>query len=129
MSDGYFDLLAFTIYFLISTLTPISLYGLGLTFGERKPNKEKNMSFECGQVPIGKAHVRLTVQYYPYALIYGIFTAFTTLVLITAPRLADLEVTTRQFGLIGLPLMAIVALAMVLMAAAIALRSARLWRW
>ncbi len=128
MSDGYFDLLAFTIYFLISTLTPISLYGLGLTFGERKPNKEKNMSFECGQIPVGEAHMRFTVQYYPYALIYGIFTAFTTLVLITAPRLADLEVKTLQFGLIGLPLIAIVALAMVLMAAAMALRSARLWR-
>ncbi len=125
MSDGYFDLLALTLYFLLSTLTPISLYGMALTFGERKPSKEKNMSFECGQVPIGQAHIRFSIQYYRYALIYGIFTAFTTLVLITAPKLAELELKTLQFGLVGLPLIAIVALAMVLIVAAIALRSAR----
>ncbi|MGB9658912.1 MAG: NADH-quinone oxidoreductase subunit A [Nitrososphaerales archaeon] len=127
MSDT-FDLLALTSYFLISALTPIALYGMGLTFGERKPNKEKNMSFECGQVPIGKAHTRVTVHYYPYALIYGVFAAFAILVLVSAPYLADFELRTIQFSLIGLPLIAIIVLAIVLMIAAISLKNARLWR-
>lgn len=128
MGEGYFDLLALTLYFLLSALTPIGLYGMGLTFGERKPSKEKNMSFECGQVPFGKAHMRVTIHYYPYALIYGVFTAFAILTLISAPGLADLELKTIQFGLIGLPFMVITVLAMVLMVAATALRRARLWR-
>jgi len=124
----FFDLLALTLYFLLSALTPIALYGMGLTFGERKPSKEKGMSYECGQVPVGKAHMRVTIHYYPYALIYGVFTSFAILMLISAPGLADLELETIQFGLIGLPLIAIVVLAMVSMVAAISLKRARLWR-
>jgi NADH:ubiquinone oxidoreductase subunit 3 (subunit A) len=124
----FFDLLALTLYFLLSALTPIALYGMGLTFGERKPSKEKSMSYECGQVPVGKAHMRVTIHYYPYALIYGVFTAFAILMLISAPRLADLELETIQFGLVGLPLIAIAVLAMVSMFAAMSLKRARLWR-
>jgi len=128
MSEGYFDLLALTLYILLSTLAPMALYGISSIFGERKPSKEKNMSYECGQVPVGEAHMRFTVHYYPYALIYGIFTAFATLMLITAPGLADLELKTIQFGLIGLPFIATIVLAIVLMDAAMALRGARLRR-
>ncbi|MGQ9468327.1 MAG: NADH-quinone oxidoreductase subunit A [Nitrososphaerales archaeon] len=127
MSEGYLDLLALTLYFLLSALTPIGLYGMGLIFGERKPSKEKNMPFECGQVPVGKAHMRVTIHYYPYALIYGVFTAFAILMLISAPGLAVLELETIQFGLIGLPFIATIVLAMVLMVAASALKRARLW--
>jgi|YelNatPaOPRAMG01_1025707.scaffolds.fasta_scaffold262743_2 NADH-quinone oxidoreductase subunit A len=123
-----FDLLALTLYFLISVLTPITLYGAGLTFGVRKPSREKNMPFECGQVPIGKAHTRVTIHYYPYALIYGVFAAFAILVLVSAPYLAEFELKTNQFGLIGLPLIMIIVLAIVLMIAAISLKNARLWR-
>jgi len=128
MNEGYFDLLALTLYFLLSILTPLSLYGIGLTLGERKPSKEKNMSFECGQVPVGKAHLRVTIHYYPYALIYGVFTAFAILMLISAPGLVTLELETIQFGLIGLPLIAILVLSIVSMVAAISLKRARLWR-
>ncbi len=123
-----FDLLALTLYFLLSAITPIALYGMGLTFGERKPSKEKSMSFECGQIPVGKAHMRVTLQYYPYALIYGVFTAFAILMLVSAPGLAELELQTIQFGLIGLPLIAIAVLAVTSMVAAESLRRARIWR-
>ncbi|MCP8313007.1 MAG: NADH-quinone oxidoreductase subunit A [archaeon] len=126
MSEG-FDLLALTLYFLLSALTPIALYGMGLTFGERKPSKEKNMSFECGQVPVGKAHMRVTIHYYPYALIYGVFTAFAILMLISAPGLADLELKTIQLSLVGLPFIATIVLAIVSMVAATALKRAKLW--
>ncbi|MEM3383377.1 MAG: NADH-quinone oxidoreductase subunit A [Nitrososphaerales archaeon] len=126
--NAAFDLLALSLYFLISVLTPISLYGMGLIFGERKPTKEKNMPFECGQVPIGKAHTRVTVHYYPYALIYGVFAAFAILMLVSAPYLAEFELKTIQFGLIGLPLIVIIVLSIVLMIAAISLKNVRLWR-
>jgi hypothetical protein len=72
--------------------------------------------------------MRVTIHYYPYALIYGVFTAFAILMLISAPGLADLELGTIQFGLVGLPLIAIAVLAMVSMFAAISLKRARLWR-
>ncbi|MEM3538379.1 MAG: NADH-quinone oxidoreductase subunit A [Nitrososphaerales archaeon] len=126
--SSIFDFLALSLYFLISILTPISLYGMGLIFGERKPSKEKNMSFECGQVPIGKAHTRITVHYYPYALIYGVFTAFAILMLVSAPYLADFELKTIQSSLIERPLIVIIILAIVLMIAAISLKNTRLWR-
>ncbi|MCP8316771.1 MAG: hypothetical protein H3Z51_07925, partial [archaeon] len=62
-----------------------------------------------------------------YALIYGVFTAFAILMLISAPKLAELELKTIQFSLIGLPFIATIVLAMVLMVAATALRRAKLW--
>ncbi|NWG09467.1 MAG: NADH-quinone oxidoreductase subunit A [Nitrososphaerales archaeon] len=127
MNGGYFDSIALTLYFVLSVLVPISLYSAGLLFGERKPSKEKNMSFECGQVPVGKAHLRVTVHYYPYALIYGTFTAFAILMLISAPGLANLELETMKFGFIGLPFIMTLVLAMVLIAASLALKRARLW--
>ncbi|MCP8310363.1 MAG: NADH-quinone oxidoreductase subunit A [Candidatus Methylarchaceae archaeon HK01B] len=128
MSASYFDLLALAIYSVLSALTPIGLYSAGLLLGEKKPSAEKNMSFECGQVPVGRAHMRVTVQYYPYALIYGVFTAFAIFMLISAPGLAELELKTKLFGQLGLPFIAISVLTVVAIVASYALRHLKLWR-
>ncbi|MCP8322584.1 MAG: NADH-quinone oxidoreductase subunit A [Candidatus Methylarchaceae archaeon HK02M2] len=128
MDSNYFDLLALTIYFILSAVVPIGLYSAGLLLGEKKPSTEKNMSFACGQVPVGEAHMRITIQYYPYVLIYGVFTAFAILMLVSAPGLADLELKTKLFGPIGIPFITIGILTLVALVASDALRRFKLWR-
>jgi len=128
MSASYLNLWALTFYIILSALVPIGLYSTGLLLGEKKPSAEKNLPFECGQIPVGKAHTRITVHYYPYLLIYGVFTAFAILMLISAPGLADLELNTKQFGMLGLPFIVIAVLSVVTLVASDSLRRLKLWR-
>jgi len=44
-----------------------------LVFAPRKPNPVKSESFECGQLPVGEARVRLVMRYYPYLLLFVAF--------------------------------------------------------
>ncbi len=73
------------------------------------PNPLKNSTYECGQIFEGKAHVRFTIHYYPYAMVYAIFGAFAILLLIVAPWVIRLP-----FGLdYGLIILAIVTITLV----------------
>jgi len=38
-----------------------------------KPDPVKHSVYECGMVPIGDAHVRYTVRYYLFALLFVVF--------------------------------------------------------
>lgn len=119
------EVIALTVYVVVSILVPVLLYVGGKLLGPSKPTPEKTMTFECGQVPIGKAHLRITVHYYPYALIYGIYTALAILLLFSAPGIAKLEAGTKSylFGLVGLPFIVIVVTTLTLFSATIALAS------
>lgn len=44
-----------------------------LIFAPRKPNPVKSETFDCGQVPVGEARVRVVMRYYPYLLMFAIF--------------------------------------------------------
>jgi len=44
-----------------------------LIFAPRKPNPVKYETFDCGQVPVGEARVRVVMRYYPYLLMFAIF--------------------------------------------------------
>jgi NADH-quinone oxidoreductase subunit A len=41
--------------------------------GPHRPGKEKNSTYECGEVPIGVAWIQFNVSYYIFALIFVIF--------------------------------------------------------
>lgn len=119
------EVIALTVYVAISILTPVLLYISGKILGPSKPNPDKTMNFECGQVPIGKAHLRVTAHYYPYALIYGTYTALAILLLFSAPGMAKLEVETKGYllGIVGLPFTVLLIIALTLFSATMALSS------
>lgn len=39
----------------------------------RRPYKEKNATYECGEPPVGEAWVRFNISYYIFALIFVVF--------------------------------------------------------
>ncbi|MEM1537933.1 MAG: NADH-quinone oxidoreductase subunit A [Candidatus Nezhaarchaeales archaeon] len=119
------EVIALIVYIVISILVPVLLYVGGRILGPSKPTPEKTMTFECGQVPVGKAHLRITAHYYPYALIYAIYTALAIILLFSAPGIAKLEAETKGyvFGFVGLPFVALVVTALTLFSATIALSS------
>ena len=121
----YFDLLALIGYVVIIAIVPLALYLGGLIMGEPKSSQDRDASFECGQVPVGKAHSSLSVKYIPYALIYGVFTAFALILLIAGPGLIDFELKTKQAGLVGIPLIVIIISSVASISASMALRQFR----
>lgn len=51
----------------------IGMLAVPLVFAPRKPNPAKSETFECGQIPVGEARVRVVMRYYPYLLMFAIF--------------------------------------------------------
>jgi NADH-quinone oxidoreductase subunit A len=43
----------------------------------RKPNPIKNLTFEAGQVPLGKGKMHFMMQYYAYLLMFVVFDVMT----------------------------------------------------
>jgi len=66
----------FLLIFAVSfPLIPIAVSVLMGVFRIRpaKPDPVKSSVYECGMVPIGDAHVRYTVRYYLFALLFVVF--------------------------------------------------------
>ena len=60
--------------FLILLLTaPLLILPYLMVFPRRKEDPFRDMPFESGQVPQGEARRRLTMQYYPYVLMFVVF--------------------------------------------------------
>jgi len=57
----------------VGALMGIGMLVVPLVFAPRKPNPVKSETFECGQLPIGEARVRLVMRYYPYLLMFVVF--------------------------------------------------------
>ena len=51
----------------------IGMLTVSLVFAPRKPNPVKSETFECGQIPVGEARIRVVMRYYPSLLMFAIF--------------------------------------------------------
>ena len=63
------------------------LFGLGtLIFssliGPRRPNRAKYLAYECGNLPMGEANVRIPIKFYLVALLFLLFDVETVLILV-----------------------------------------------
>jgi len=119
------DPLGLTIFVVVMLIFPLGLVIAGKIFGPSNPSPTKNMTFECGQIPEGSAHLRFTIRYYPYAMIYAIFGAIAVFLLLTAPALTALIQFGGDASFVVLGFLVIITLTLV--SAVMALRSAR-WR-
>jgi NADH-quinone oxidoreductase subunit A len=99
-STEQFYQLSLLTYVAASILFPAAMIFAAKVLGPSNPNPVKNSTFECGQVPIGEAHVQFTVQYLPYAMIYAIFGALAVFLLIVAPSIALFDTEMLEFAVI-----------------------------
>jgi NADH:ubiquinone oxidoreductase subunit 3 (subunit A) len=59
--------------FIISLILPAVPIMIGRILGPRKPNPEKNSTYECGVETVGDTWVQFKVQYYIFALVFLVF--------------------------------------------------------
>ena len=65
------------VFFTASLLFVLLNMALVRILAPRRPNREKNKTYECGEEPIGFGWVRFHVRYYLYALVYIVFAVET----------------------------------------------------
>lgn len=65
-------LLIFAVSFPLIPIAASVLMGV-VRIRPAKPDPVKGSVYECGMVPIGDAHVRYTVRYYLFALLFVVF--------------------------------------------------------
>ena len=61
------------IFALIALSFPILTFFAGRFFRPNNENALKNSTYECGEVPVGEAHIRFHFQYYMFAILFVVF--------------------------------------------------------
>ncbi|HNZ12290.1 MAG TPA: NADH-quinone oxidoreductase subunit A [Anaerolineaceae bacterium] len=67
------DWLYIGIFLLISLFLPAAAIIMAALLSPRKPNPQKNDTYECGVETVGESRVQFKVQYYVYGLIFLVF--------------------------------------------------------
>ncbi|MBS7625998.1 NADH-quinone oxidoreductase subunit A, partial [Candidatus Bathyarchaeota archaeon] len=68
-----FNLLCLLLYIALSIILPVGMVLGAKIIGPSNPNRIKNLTFECGQVPVGESRAQFTTKYFLYAVIYAFF--------------------------------------------------------
>lgn len=61
------------IFLIIGVLFVLAGYAVNKLLRKDKPNPEKNSSYECGEEPIGNAHIQFNPRFYVIALVFLLF--------------------------------------------------------
>jgi len=94
-----YNVLNLLFFITLVVITPVAMWIVAKILSVLKPNPIKNATYECGQVFFGKSHLRFTIHYYPYAMIYAVFGALAIFLLIVAPDLLKLRIAV-EYGFI-----------------------------
>ena len=70
LSNPYLSVLIFAA---VGAVFVAAQFILQAIVSSHKPNAVKNMSYECGEEPIGPAWIQYNVRYYIFALVFVIF--------------------------------------------------------
>lgn len=97
----------------------IGMLTVPLIFAPRRPNPVKFETFDCGQIPVGEARVRIVMRYYPYLLMFAIFDVMSFF-------LFAWGINYRQYaGAASLPVLIFMGVLIVALARALALARRR----
>ena len=61
------------IFALIALSFPILTFFVGRFFRPNNENALKNSTYECGEIPMGEAHIQFHFQYYMFAILFVVF--------------------------------------------------------
>ncbi len=67
------DYLPVLIFVIICIAFPPVTYILNRMFRPQKRTLLKDSTYECGEIPLGTAHIQFTFQYYMYAILFVAF--------------------------------------------------------
>ena len=70
------------IFALIALSFPILTFFVGRFFRPNNENALKNSTYECGEVPVGEAHIQFHFQYYMFAILFVVFDIVTVFILL-----------------------------------------------
>jgi len=68
--EHYIPVVAFIV---VGVLIPAGAMIMSWMIRTKNPYPEKLTTYECGEEPIGTAHMQFDVQYYIYALLFVVF--------------------------------------------------------
>jgi len=72
------------IFALVALLIPALAFFLSRYFRPDRNDPRSATTYECGEVPIGQAHIQFHFQYYMYAILFVAFDLVTVFVLLWA---------------------------------------------
>ena len=61
------------IFALMALSFPILTFFIGRFFRPNNDNALKNSTYECGEIPMGEAHIQFHFQYYMFAILFVVF--------------------------------------------------------
>ncbi len=94
LQDDYMGVAVFAI---VALLFPTLAFFLSRYFRTDRNDARSMTTYECGEIPIGDAHIQFHFQYYMYAIIFVAFDLVTVFVLIWALVFSDLSELAKIF--------------------------------
>src|SRR4030065_1335508 len=96
------DYMGVAVFAIIALLIPTLVFLLSRYIRTDKKDPRGETTYECGEVPVGDAHIQFHFQYYMYAIIFVAFDLVTVFALMWALVFSDLGQLAKLFVLMFL---------------------------
>lgn len=106
------EFLPFLLMMVLALGLALTLFGLGVALGPKRPNKIKQKTYESGMDPIGTARDRYSVKFYLVAMIFIVFDVEVVFLYPWAVAFRDFVASGAGIGvfMVALPFIIILAL-------------------
>jgi NADH:ubiquinone oxidoreductase subunit 3 (subunit A) len=91
------DYLPVAIFALVTILFPVLAFYISRLFRPTRKMTLKNLTYECGEAPIGEARIQFHFQYYMFAIIFVIFDIITVFLMIWALAFSGLSLMAKAY--------------------------------
>jgi NADH:ubiquinone oxidoreductase subunit 3 (subunit A) len=91
------DYLPVAIFALVTILFPVLAFYISRLFRPTRKTTLKNLTYECGEAPIGEARIQFHFQYYMFAIIFVIFDIITVFLMIWALAFSGLSLMAKAY--------------------------------
>ena len=95
----YIPILVFLVFAL---LLSVGAFSLSIILGKKSPYAEKNSTYECGEVPVGEAHIQFHFQYYMFAILFVVFDLVVVFLILWVQVYLSLQVSAKVVMLLFL---------------------------
>ncbi|MGD0817703.1 MAG: NADH-quinone oxidoreductase subunit A [Methanomassiliicoccales archaeon] len=108
--DDYYPIAVFV---LVAILFPVLAFVTSKYFRPTKYSTFRDTTYECGETPIGQAHIQFHVQFYIYAIIFVTFDLVAVFLLVWALTYSSLLSTMDLLGVSALSAISFIAILLI----------------
>ena len=83
------------IFALIALSFPVMTFFIGRFFRPHNDNALKNSTYECGEIPVGEAHIQFHFQYYMFAILFVVFDLVVVFLILWVQVYLALQVSAK----------------------------------